>query len=106
MATTTTHGMAAVADDSGFIDDAVAFALKNLGLCHVSLKKEQSSAIRAIYEGHDVFVCLPTGFGKHALPFVIDYKLSCARQDTARSSTVVVISPLIALMEDQLPQLH
>ena len=35
MATTMMHGMAAVANDSGFNDDAVAFALKNLGLCRV-----------------------------------------------------------------------
>ena len=70
MATMTTHGMAAVANDSSFIDDAVAIALKNLGLCHVSLK-EQSSAIRAIYEGHNVFVCLPTGFGKSSMLYLL-----------------------------------
>ena len=91
-------------------EDAIAFSLKQLGLPHVSLKEEQSSAIRAIYDGRDVFVCLPTGFGKslcyHTLPFVIDHKLSLAGQEGARSSAVIVVSPLIALMEDQVSGLR
>ena len=45
---------------------------------------------------------LPTGFGKslcyEVLPFVMDHKLS--RID-AKSSLVLVVSPLIALMTDQ-----
>ena len=49
--------------------------------------------------GKDVFVWLPTGFGKslcyEVLPFVFDYKLG--RQD----SLVIVVSPLISLMADQ-----
>ena len=84
---------------AGDFADAVTFSL---GLSQVILKEEQSSAIRAIYEGQDVFVCLPTGYGKslcfHTLPFVMDHKLSRAGQ---RATAVLVISPLIALMEDQ-----
>ena len=87
---------------TGDFADAVTFSLKQLGLSQVILKEEQSSAIRAIYEGQDVFVCLPTGYGKslcfHTLPFVMDHKLSRAGQ---RATAVLVISPLIALMEDQ-----
>ena len=74
------------------------------------MKEEQSSAIRAIYEGRDVFVCLPTGFGKslcyHALPFVMEYKLSHAGQEAAKNCAVIVVSPLIALMEDQVSGLR
>ena len=57
---------------------AITFSLEKLGLSDVSLKAEQRSAIKAIYEGRDVFVCLPTGYGKslcyQTLPFVMDHK--------------------------------
>lgn len=83
---------------------AVAFSLGKLGLSHVSLKEEQRSAIEAVYQRQDVFVCLPTGYGKslcyQALPFLMDYKHKDAGKD-ARSSAVIVVSPLVALMEDQ-----
>ena len=41
-------------------------------------KPEQVAAIQSVYDGKDVFVWLPTGFGKsfcyEALPFVADWK--------------------------------
>ncbi len=43
--------------------DAIAFSLNKLCMPEVSLKEEQRSAFKAIYEGKDVFVCLPTGYG-------------------------------------------
>ena len=50
---------------------------------------------------------LPNGFGKslcyEVLPFVMDHKLS--RID-AKSSLVLVVSPLIALMTDQVCSLR
>ena len=80
--------------------DALAYALAQLSLSHTSVKDEQRSAIRAIYEGRDLFVCLPTGYGKslcyQTLPFVMDFKNNCNK------CAVVVVSPLIALMEDQI----
>ena len=39
---------------------AIALSPVKLGLPDVSLKAEQRSAIKAMYEGRDVFVCLPT----------------------------------------------
>lgn len=62
---------------------------------------EQEKAVRAFFESGNVFVNLPTGYGKslafHCLPIVADvlYKRPCG------SSVLVVISPLKALMEDQ-----
>ena len=41
--------------------EAVSFTL---GLSGMTLKEEQLSAIKAVYEGCNVFVCLPTGYGK------------------------------------------
>ena len=79
---------------------SVTYALQKLGTPDLVLKPEQRTAINAVYNGRDVFVWLPTGFGKslcfHTLPFVFDYKL--ALTDV---SAVLVITPLIALMVDQ-----
>ena len=55
--------------------------------------------MKAAFDGHDVFMWLPTGYGKslcyQALLFMIDSKLGLV--DTGKSSVVLVISPLIAL---------
>lgn len=85
---------------------ALAFSLEKLGISHVSLKEEQRLAVKAIYDGKDVFVWLPTGFGKslcyQTLPFVMDYKLGCKDNHSA----VLVVSPLVALMIDQVQSLR
>lgn len=82
---------------------AVSFALKQLRL-QVTPKAEQLWAIRAAYDGRDAFVCLPTGFGKslcyQVLPFVMDQKRESS------GSAVIVVSPLVALMEDQVSGLR
>ena len=60
--------------------------------------------MRHVYEGKDVFVWLPTGFGKslcyELLPFLFDVK-----RDRA-DSVVVVVSPLVSLMIDQVRSLR
>ena len=52
--------------------------------------------------GKDVFVCLPTGFGKslcfHCLPYVFDV----VNGHTSPYSQIVVVSPLTSLMKDQI----
>ena len=77
---------------------AIAFSLEKLD---VSLKAEQRSAIKAMYEGRDVFVCLPTGYGNslcyQTLPFVMDHK-----DNRAQASAVLVVSPLIAHLHSSL----
>ena len=86
---------------------SLAHSLEMLRLPDVTLKEEQQAAIKAVYEGRDVFVCLPTGYGKslcyQTLPFVIGYK---QHQSAARNSAVIVVSPLVALMEDQVSGLR
>jgi RecQ family ATP-dependent DNA helicase len=60
------------------------------------LKPEQFEIIDNILNKHDVCAVLPTGFGKsmcYQIPFLTTKK------------TVIVVSPLIALMEDQVRQL-
>ncbi len=51
--------------------------------------------VRAVAEGHDVLLVMPTGAGKS-----LCYQLP----GLARGGTTLVISPLIALMEDQVAQ--
>ncbi len=60
-----------------------------------------------MYNGQDAFLWLPTGFGKsicyECLPFLYDYRLQS--KDSRSRSTVIVISPLISLMTDQVSSL-
>lgn len=71
------------------------------------LREEQKQAIRAVYNGSDVFVWLPTGFGKsicfQTLPFMFDYKLDLVNAN--KKSVVLVVAPLVALMVDQVQHL-
>lgn len=43
---------------------ALIYALGRLGTPGLPLKVEQKQAIHAVYDGNDVFVWLPTRFGK------------------------------------------
>ena len=92
--------MASVAEE---LHRCLSYALKRLGTPELQLKAEQRSAIESVYRGKDVFVWLPTGFGKsicyQTLPFVFDSKLG--RVNSQCGSVVLVVSPLIALMVDQ-----
>ena len=42
------------------LDEALDFAAQTLGL---ELKRHQTTALRQLVQGHDLFVNLPTGFG-------------------------------------------
>jgi len=54
---------------------AVSVSLRKLGLANIALKTEQRSAIKAIYEREEVFVCLPTGYGKSDTPMSLEVAL-------------------------------
>ena len=73
----------------------------------IVLKPEQLQAVRHMYDGRDVFLWLPTGFGKsiryEVLPFLFDFKLG--KVDT-ESSGVIVVSPLVSLMVPQVTNLQ
>ena len=94
-------------------NDAVKYALERVGKAGMVLKSKQVEAIRCVYEGKDVFVFLPTGFGKticfEVLPFLFDYKhgkVGNTSTATERGSVVVVVSPLVSLMTDQVYSLR
>ena len=68
-----------------------------------TLKSQQSEAIFQFLHGRDMFVALPTGYGKSlcymALPWIFDRLRGVTNQ-----SVVLVDSPLVALMADQVAQ--
>ena len=84
----------------------VSYALSRLKEDLV-LKPEQSETLELIFQGRDVFVWFPTGYGKsvcyQALPFMFDHKLG--RLNPVDRSVVLVVSPLVSLMIDQVTSL-
>ena len=83
-------------------NEVVTYALCAVGKEFIVLKTEQLEAIRHIYDGKD-------GFGKsicyETLPFVFNYKLQRVSGNTS-SSVVLVVSPLVSLMADQVSSLR
>ena len=80
---------------------AMEAAVTRLG--YSGLRDNQRKVVLRFLEGNDVFVSLPTGSGKSLcywiLPFVFDY---LSEVDT---SIVIVVSPLVSLVEDQVASL-
>jgi RecQ family ATP-dependent DNA helicase len=79
------HGITAIrgADLKSLLHSAFGFS---------SFRPNQEAVCRAVFEGRDVLLVMPTGSGKS-----LCYQLP----GIARGGTTLVISPLIALMEDQ-----
>ena len=67
-------------------------------LGYSQLKPQQLEAMTEFVSGKDVFVVLPTGFGKSliyaSMPLAFDIL-------NASSGSVVVVTPLTAIMKDQ-----
>ena len=64
---------------------------------HTTFRPEQEAIINAVLEGEDTFVLLPTGGGK-SICFQIPALI--------KPGICIVVSPLIALMKDQVQQLN
>ena len=90
-----------MAGKSEDFDKALMFALCCIGKGDFTLKAEQLDAIKYIYDGKDVFLWLPTGFGKsicyETLPFVLNYKHSDGGTGGG-CSVVLVVSPFVSLI--------
>ena len=95
------------------LNNAILGAFVRLGFDKPS--DEQHRAIKELVRGRDVYISLPTGAGKSlcyaTLPYVFDNLKMYQRVNvgaggtTSRSegrSVVVVVSPLLALMNDQI----
>ena len=88
---------------------ALKVATERLGF--EELKEKQIEALKAFADGKDVFVSLPTGYGKslcyQILPFLYDALRGCAgRDETRTASIVVVVTPLVSIMKDQVSDLN
>ena len=88
--------------------DALNYGLEILGLSDIELKEKQYEALKAVVlKNRDVLAVLPTSYGKsliyQLLPLVLDF--FAANGSPLRKSTVIVISPLNALMRDQIVKL-
>ena len=79
------------------IDAAIHSAVSRLGFSE--LRPKQLLCVRRFVEGHDVFVSLPTGSGKSLCYWVLPWTFDTLKR--RHRSTVLVISPLDALMKDQ-----
>ena len=84
-------------------DRIVEASARNLG--YQSLREEQTEAVKAFLGGRDVFVALPTGSGKSVcytvLPVVVDNLRKELQMEVSAPSCILVVSPLVSLMEDQ-----
>jgi ATP-dependent DNA helicase RecQ len=72
---------------------------------YAEIKDKQRDAILAFVSGQDIFVSLPTGYGKsfcyQCLPLLFDI----LRSHEVPTSIVVVVTPLAAIMKDQVSDL-
>ncbi len=93
--------MATVSSDS---EIAIAIEKTCLDLGIQVLKPLQKDVVLKFVRGNDVFVALPTGFGKSlcygCLPGVYD------NLNNVKGSIVAVISPLLSLMTDQVARFN
>ena len=70
------------------------------------LYDDQLNAVKAFLKGNNVFLCASTGYGKsivfQCIPLIVDILL----EQAIGTSTVIVISPLVSLMLDQVKKLN
>ncbi len=87
-----TEALAASPDDDA---DLRRLADAGFGLTH--LRDGQLAGMRALAAGRDVLAVMPTGYGKSAI-----YQVPALLLHGRQQRPAVVVSPLIALQEDQL----
>ena len=70
-------------------------------LGYSTLRPEQAEAVSAFAGGKDVFVALPTGSGKSLCFAILPWVFDVLHRQSEGRSIVIVVSPLLALMKDQ-----
>ena len=87
----------------GRFDSAIYKSIIKLG--YSELKPLQRDSIKAFLAGNDVFVTLPTGYGKSLCFFCLPLIFDSLHKRCTPWSVEIVISPLSALMHDQVRSL-
>ena len=77
--------------------EAIETAAKTLG--YNGVKPEQERVMSSFLRGADVFVALPTGYGKSLCYAALPCAFDCVR--SVQGSIALIVSPLLALMKDQ-----
>ena len=80
--------------------DAVLYLLKKT-YGYDSFRGQQAQIVEHVIAGGDAFVLMPTGGGKS-----LCYQIPAIARQQAGQGITIVISPLIALMHDQVGALH
>ena len=91
-----------MADDNVFTN-ACQFALDTFGF--PTFKESEKDCLRELISGRDVLVLQPTESGKslmfQSFPLVCDYFSSQGKSQVESKAIVLVISPFVSLMLDQ-----
>ena len=95
--------MASSSSRSATLGEAILSAARKLG--YSDLRQKQREAVTEFVAGKDVFVSLPTGSGKSLCFFILPLLYDILRGNTSPQCIVLVVSPLIALMKDQVSSL-
>ena len=65
------------------------------------LKSEEEEVVDEFVKSNDVFVCLPTGYGKSLCYMILPVLFDILYGRDCSYSTIIIVTPLIAIMKDQ-----
>ena len=88
------------------MERAVLYALERLNCSNFVLKPEQKRCITSVLGGKEVFMWLPTGFGKTICYEILPFAFDKHRPRGKEPSLIIVVSPLVSLIVDQVRSLR
>ena len=91
------------------LDSVLEDVLRSSGQGNLILKPRQKEALQSIvFKGQDCLIVLPTGYGKSLIYQMLQSlfdKISARNLSSKDKSIVIVVSPLNALIDDQINKL-
>ena len=91
------------------LDSVLEDFLRSRGQGNLILKPRQKDALQSIvFKGQDCLIVLPTGYGKSLIYQMLQSlfdKISARNLSSKDKSIVIVVSPLNALIDDQINKL-
>ena len=91
------------------LDSVLEDVLRSRGQGNLILKPRQKDALQSIvFKGQDCLIVLPTGYGKSLIYQMLQSlfdKISARNLSSKDKSIVIVVSPLNALIDDQINKL-